>query len=87
LCTWLENDGNGTKAAMLAYGCSTPNATAVIASRLLRNVNIKRAIEEEMAGQGLSLKWIVQELSNCINAEPTLEGKVKGLELLLKLVD
>lgn len=81
---WLENGGNGTKAAMLAYGFSTPGAAAVCASRLLRNVNIKRAIKEQMIQSGLSVAGVIQKLMNSLESEP-LAKRLKAVEMILKL--
>jgi hypothetical protein len=83
---WLENGGNGTKAAMLAYGCSTPNAAAVIASRLLRNENIRRAIEAEMAEAGLSVGAIIGRISERINGIPSLNAQLDYIGKLFKLL-
>jgi phage terminase small subunit len=84
--SWLENGGNGTQAALFAYGCSTPAAAAVTASRLLRNVNVKRVIEAEMAEAGLPLGRIIQIAMNRLLAEPTLKRQLKGVEIFLKLI-
>jgi hypothetical protein len=83
---FIENGGNATQAAAYAYCCSTPNSAAVTGSRLLRNVNIQREIEAAMAQAGLSIGALVHKFTDRINAEPTLLGRLKGLEMLFKLL-
>jgi hypothetical protein len=82
---WIVNGGNGTKAAISAYCCSTVNGAAVCASRLLRNVNIQAAIEAEMYKQGLSADKIVRAITGRLDAEP-LAIRLKAVEMLLKLI-
>jgi hypothetical protein len=84
LMSWIAYDGNGVKAALNACGCSTPEAAAVCASRLLRNDNIKRAIEEEMEKQGLGIFQIVRKLTSGLDSA-SMETCFKVLEMILKL--
>ena len=86
LLAWIARGGNGTEAALDTCGCSTVRAAAVCANRLLRNVDIQLAIEEEMEKRGLGMDRIIQKLAARLDSV-SLETNFRALELIIKLRD
>lgn len=71
---WLENGGNGTKAALVAYGCSTPNCAASCASRALRNAKIQAAIREALPAETLNADAVAKAIAKGMAATKHVKG-------------
>lgn len=97
---WLANGGNGTQAALKAYGCTTDNSAAVHASRLLRNPKVQAEIAAGLAASELTSEKIVEMIAKVLKgglnatkfdkafgAEmPDHSTRLKGVEMALKLL-
>lgn len=77
---YLNNFGNATQAARLAYKCDS-NTAGVIGYQNLRKLNIRLAIDEILDKAGLSDEAQVQKLKNSFLAS----NNVKAIELVFKL--
>ena len=86
LLSWIAYDGNGTRAALETCGCSTKRAATVCASRMLTNVDLQLAIEDEMENRGLGMLQIIEKLTAGLDSA-LLADHFRALELILKLRD
>ncbi len=86
---YIENNGNGTQAALEVYNVKNDNSAAVTASRLLRNVNIQQRIRESLQATGLTPESISEYLKKAIvsglGERATNADSLRGLDLYAKL--
>ena len=61
---------NATEAALKAYNAKNRQSAAVIGSRLLRNVNVKREIHVAFKAEGLTLESMIENLVEIAKATP-----------------
>ena len=66
---YVKNDGNGKKAAQIAYDVANDATAAVIASENLTKPNIKAAIEASLVKHGITLDAAVKPIAEALNAE------------------
>ncbi len=88
---YVENRGNGTRAALEAYNVSDPNVAKVIASQNLTKPNIKRGIELALETKGLTDEYIGELLRDATVAglgnKATNADSLRGIDMMLKLKD
>ena len=72
---------SATQAAFIAYHCKNRNIAGVTGHRLLRNVNVRLAIDDILDRAGLSDEAQVQKLKSSFLAS----NNVKAIELIFKL--
>lgn len=88
---YLENHGNGTKAALEAYDVSDPDVAKVIASENLTKPNVKRAIELALEAKGLTDEYISELLREATVAglgnKASNSDSLRGIDMMLKLKD
>jgi Terminase small subunit len=70
---WIENGGNTTQAALLAFECSTPASAASCASRMLRNRKVVVELEWALDRSILAEK-IVRVINDGLNATLLPQG-------------
>jgi hypothetical protein len=73
ISAWIDNGGNGTKAAMQAFECSTPASAASCASRMLRNRKVMAELERALDRSSLAEK-IVRVINDGLNATLPPQG-------------
>lgn len=75
---------NNTQAALIAYECSSLESAKVIGSQLMADPDIKIAISDLMASEGLTRRYRIQRLRNHVdNRDPHVS--LKGLDLSFRL--
>lgn len=80
-----EGFGNGTRAAMVAYGpVKTENAAAVIGSENIRKPQVKRAIETALAKRGLTEDYGA-EVHASLLADEEANIRLRALDMLYKV--
>jgi len=72
--------GNATEAVCHTYNVKDKNVAGVMGYRMLRNVNVSRAIEDILSKAGLSEKAIAKRLKELVNL-----NSFEGIKLALKL--
>lgn len=60
---YIENGGNGTKAALEAYDVGSENAAAHLASKNLRKPAIEEILKAEMERQGITLERVISPVA------------------------
>ncbi|HZS47239.1 MAG TPA: terminase small subunit [Blastocatellia bacterium] len=87
---YIENDGNGTKAALAVYETSEPTVANAIATENLQKPSIREKIDEALASLEITPNWVLnrhktiaekQEDKDPMVSERALEniGKIAGL--------
>ena len=61
---------NATEAALAVYRATSRQSAAVIGSRLLRNVNVQREINDALEANGLTLESVIENLVTIAKATP-----------------
>lgn len=76
--------GNATEAAMTIYNTKSRRSAAVIGSRLLRNVNVRREIDRIVEAEGSIPAYIAKLLVDVIE-NGSWKEKIKAIQIALKL--
>lgn len=71
---YVENGGNGTKAALKAYDVTSESSAAVLANNTLKKPNVAEALKEEMERQGITFEKIISPVAKGLTAVDE-EGK------------
>lgn len=86
---YIENAGNGTRAALEVYDTNDPNVAAVISSENLRKPNIQQAIHQALEAEGLtprsSIKYLKEAMLSGLGQKATNSDTLRGLDMLYKL--
>lgn len=70
---------NATEAAYTVYNVKSRQSAAVIGSRLLRNVNVQKELNDAFMAKGLGLESIIESLVEIARAKPE---KITGKDVL-----
>lgn len=85
---YAENGGNGTKAALKAYGTTHPRRAASMASRTLRKPEVKELLERELKKQGITLARSLSPIAKGLVATKVEDGQtVDDLDVQLRASD
>lgn len=86
---YIDNKGNGTKAALDSYDVKNYNTAHSIASENLQKPTIRRAIELALESVGLNDNSISEMLRDAtvagIGVKATNSDSLRGIDMLLKL--
>lgn len=86
---YIENNGNGTQAAMDVYDAKNYNTAHAIAVENLQKPTIKREIEETMEAKGLTNEYISELLREAtvagLGQKATNSDSLRGIEMMLKV--
>ena len=86
---YVENGGNGTRAALQVYGTEDENTAAAIAYENLRKPQIQQAIGELMENMELSSQDALQTIKEALEAStdkgPNWNARLKAADMLLKV--
>ena len=89
IMAYVENGGNGTRAALQVYGTEDENTAAAIAYENLRKPQIQRAIGELMENMELSSQDALQTIKEALEAStdkgPNWNARLKAADMLLKV--
>ena len=89
---YVDNGGNGTKAAAKAYNVKNDRTATVIASENLTKPDIQRALLEAAERMGITEEQIIEPVALALKAEdkdgkPDLEMRLKGHDRIVKLIN
>ena len=73
------------KAAMIATGANTYGSAAVEANRMLKNANLREALDEGMAEQGWSINKILTPVTEALEDED-LDRRLKGHDRAMRVI-
>ena len=89
IMAYVENGGNGTRAALQVYGTEDENTAAAIAYENLRKPQIQQAIGELMENMELSSQDALQTIKEALEASndkgPNWNARLKAADMLLKV--
>lgn len=88
---YVNNDGNGTKAALKAYNVKNERTATVIASENLTKPDIQRALLKAAERMGITSDKIMEPVVMALEAEddkgkPDLDMRLKGHDRIVKLI-
>jgi len=81
---YVENGGNGTKAALKAYDTSSPETASAIAKENLQKPQVRASLEEMMQANGLDDESLMLIHHGLLNDKNPLV-RIKALEMAYKL--
>lgn len=81
---YVENDGNGTKAALQTYDTDKPEVANAISSENLQKPSIQEAIEKAMVKLNITPELIIKPVSEALNHED-LDMRLKGHDRAMKV--
>ena len=88
---YVEQNGNGTKAAMVVYNTSKPQVAQSIASENLSKPMVRKAIELALERAGLtddSVSELLREATVAgLGEKATNSDSLRGIDMLLRLKD
>ena len=74
---YVENGGNGTRAALKAYETKNPRRAAALAHEKLKTPKIQNAIEKELKRQGITLGSAIAPIAKGLKAKKRgLDGRL-----------
>lgn len=80
---FVANGGNGTEAALKVYDYKTKGVASTSSNRLLRNVQIKTAIERAVYTSGITEDWINMHLAKVVrDGDEQTKDRLTALKLL-----
>jgi hypothetical protein len=66
------------ESALATYNVSTPESASAMASKTLAKVNVRAALDAELAKQGITLEKIIQPVAAALDAKIRIKSVVTG---------
>lgn len=80
---YIDNDGNGTQAALATYDTTDYDTANQIAIENLQRPTVKQAIEDALNNHGITIEKATQPIADGLQATktiPTSDGFVEGID-------
>lgn len=84
---WVENNFNGTQAAVVAYPNATNGTARVIATENITKPNVRNEVVRCLTKAGMSVEYLTGKVKNIVEKTEKDDTRLNAIRLGLKLHD